>query len=151
MEYKIIKSLKKGYNGEKYYVYELVDGNGDVLSTICVEKENIVDKVRYIKNFAHKKVAYLYNFETNNNNRNKGCGRCLLNEIIRRFKGKYDLIHLNACPYHETLYGVVYREPKNGLNKQQLIKYYKSFGFKLHGTTSEGWKIMLLKAKSGLN
>lgn len=97
--------------------------------------------------YMDKKILYLYCFYTYSSHRNKGYGTYLLKDVIRRFKGKYDLIHLNACPYCFKNGIVEYQPPRNGLDKQKLFEFYESFGFELHGITKEGYGIFMHKKK----
>ena len=146
MEYKVIKQLSfSAINRNKWYTYQLVNEDGGILSSVCVENEEPMYKFRYVREFKDKKIAYIFNFETSNGNRKKGYGRYLLKDVIRRFKGKYDIIHLNACPYYLKDNDVIYESPKDGLNKQKLIKFYESLGFESYKTLVNGWEIMLLK------
>ena len=85
------------------------------------------------------------NFSTLTEYRHKGYATKLLKDVIRRFKGKYDVIHLNACPYYCNGFDVVYEPPKGGLDMDKLTKFYESYGFKELSVTNQGWKVMLLE------
>lgn len=154
MKFKVSKKVKKHWFNEKpIYTYSLVSEKGETLSELTVEEEERWEKRRYFKEYEDKKILYLYSFYTSSRYRNKGYGTYLLKDIIRRFKGKYDYIHLNACPYRlinkRAYTKVIYSPPKNGLNKHRLFEFYKSYGFKLYGITKEEWGIMIMKTKSG--
>ena len=149
MKYKIYKKVAKDwFTNKPIYTYSLVSKEGITLSELKVEEEEALVKRRYkLDKYMDKKILYLYNFKTNYYYRNKGYGTCLLKDVIRRFKGKYDFIHLNACPYCFKNGMVEYRPPRNGLDKQKLFEFYESFGFELHGITKEEWGIFTLKIK----
>jgi GNAT superfamily N-acetyltransferase len=129
------------------YSLELEENPKDVLCSLCVERERIWNKKEYIPDYAGKNVLFISNFNTRYNHRNKGYARYLLQEIIKRFKDDYDLIHLNACPYYIENDYAVYEAPDNGLDMERLIKFYESFGFEIYGDTIEGFKAMILKKK----
>lgn len=151
MKKNIVKE-KRVYNNGTYYTYSLISENGDLLSSIDVEKEILEDKIKYINEYKDKNVLYLTCFKTVSRFRNNGYGRYLLKNILQRFKGKYEVIHLNACPYYEKLFNIEYKAPNNGLKIKKLVKFYESFGFKKHhmkrcdGHTEV---IMILKNEKG--
>ena len=149
MKYKVYKNAAKDWFSYKpIYTYSLVSKEGITLSELKVEEEKALVKRTYkLDKYMDKKILYLYNFETNYYYRNKGYGTYLLKDVIRRFKGKYDFIHLNACPYCFKNGMVEYQPPRNGLDKQKLFEFYESFGFELYGMTKEGWGIFTLKIK----
>lgn len=130
----VIKEKRKGFANFReieYYRYKLISDDEKVLCSIDADVETIEDKTKYINEYKDKKVIYLNTFSTTDGNRNKGYGRYLLNDVIRRFKGKYDLIHLNACPYHHpSPFWTIYKAPKDGLKTKRLVEFYKTFGFK---------------------
>jgi hypothetical protein len=130
-----------------YYGLESCGVRNKVLCSIRVEEASDGTKIRYIPEYMDKKVLYIFNFETEYWNRNKGYATFLLKDIIKRFKGKYDLMCLNACPYHFEYGEVVYEPPVNGLGMDRLVEFYKSFGFEVYGATKEGFKTMILERK----
>ena len=130
-----------------YYRLESCGVRNKVLCSIRVEEASDGTKIRYIPEYMDKKVLYIFNFETEYWNRNKGYATFLLKDIIKRFKGKYDLMCLNACPYHFEYGEVVYEPPVNGLDMDRLVEFYKSFGFEVYGVTKEGFKTMILERK----
>lgn len=127
------------------YSLELEENPKDVLCSLCVERERIWNKKEYIPDYADRKVLFISDFTTRYKHRNKGYAKYLLQEIIKRFKDDYDLIHLNACPYYIEDGYAVYKAPDNGLDMERLIKFYESFGFEIYGNTPEGFKAMILK------
>ena len=127
------------------YILGLEENPNEVLCSLCVEQERIWYKKKYIPDYADRKVLFISDFTTEYNHRNKGYARYLLQEIIKRFKDDYDLIHLNACPYYIEDGYAVYKAPDNGLDMERLIKFYESFGFEIYGDTIEGFKAMILK------
>lgn len=128
------------------YSYSIMSDDGRFcICSITVENETERNKARYIPDYINKKVLYLTDFNTLTEYRHKGYATKLLKDVIRRFKGKYDAIHLNACPYYRKGFDVVYEPPKGGLDMDKLTKFYESFGFKELSVTSKGWKVMLLE------
>jgi len=128
------------------YKYSIMSDDGRFcICSITVEKETELDKAIYIPDYINKKVLYLTDFNTLTEYRHKGYATKLLKDVIRRFKDKYDAIHLNACPYYCKGFNVVYEPPKEGLDMDKLTKFYESFGFKELSVTSKGWKVMLLE------
>lgn len=110
--------------------YILRNKNGKECCSVCVEKELMYDKIKYLFAERGKKCLYVYNFYTEGRYRNKGYGKYLLKNILKRFKCKYDIIHVNASPYYWTKGDVkTGQSPKNGLTLEQLVDFYKSFGF----------------------
>ena len=142
--FSIIKEMGFFYDT---YSLELEENPKDVLCSLCVERERIWNKKEYIPDYADRKVLFISNFSTRYNHRNNGYARYLLQEVIKRFKDDYDLIHLNACPYYIENDCAVYEAPDNGLDMERLIKFYESFGFEIYGDTIEGFKAMILKKK----
>ena len=121
---------------KKYATYMVVDENEKVLCELSVEKESLKFKNEFIPSLKGKKVLHLFRFETKDGFRNKGYGKILLKEVLKRYKGKYDAIHLNACPYKhnkKNKYLIRYTAPSGGLKKTKLISFYESFGFKKYG------------------
>lgn len=155
MKTKIVKEKSTYYKGRYltwYYRYSLMSENGELLSSIDVEEETLSDKVEYISEYKDKKVLYLTSFRTVSQFRNQGYGKYLLEKILNRFKGKYELIHLNACPYYEIPFNVKYKAPENGLQIRDLVKFYECFGFKKHyikRCDDHIEIIMLLESKKG--
>ena len=128
------------------YRYSIMSDDGRFcICSITVKKEDERDKATYIPDYIDKNVLYLADFNTLTEYRHKGYATKLLKDVIRRFKGKYDVIHLNACPYYFKGFNVVYEPPKGGLDMDKLTKFYESYGFKELGVTSQGWKVMLLE------
>ena len=128
------------------YRYSIMSDDGRIhICSITVKKEDERDKAIYIPDYIDKNVLYLADFNTLTEYRHKGYATKLLKDVIRRFKGKYDVIHLNACPYYFKGFNVVYEPPKGGLDMDKLTKFYESFGFKELSVTSKGWKVMLLE------
>lgn len=138
---------EKSYYGELYILVN-EDKPLKALCSLNVEEESDFNKEKYIPEYIDKKVLYITNFSTSYFHRNKGYAKLLLTDVISRLKSKYDIIHLNACPYYIKNFDVVYETPDNGLDMNKLVEFYKSFGFEMCGTTEEGWKIMLLKQKT---
>lgn len=139
-----MKIKKDGFYG--MYRYSIMSDDGRFcICSIQVEKEDERDKAIYIPDYIDKKVLYLTDFNTLTEYRHKGYATKLLKDVIRRFKGKYDVIHLNACPYYCKGFNVVYEPPKRGLDMDKLTKFYESFGFKELRATRQGWKVMLLE------
>ena len=129
-----------------WYKYSIMSDDGRFhICSIHVEKEDERDKAKYVPDYINKKVLFLTSFNTLTEYRHKGYATKLLKDVIRRFKGKYDAIHLNACPYYFMGLNVVYKPPKGGLDMDKLTKFYESFGFKELSVTSKGWKVMLLE------
>ena len=149
MKYKVYKKVAKDwFTNKPIYTYSLVSKEGITLSELKVEEEKAWKKrMNKLDKYMNKKILYLYNFETNSYYRNKGYGTYLLKNVIRRFKGKYDFIHLNACPYRFKNGIVQYQPPRNGLNKQKLFEFYESCGFELHGITKDEYGIFILRIK----
>jgi ribosomal protein S18 acetylase RimI-like enzyme len=122
------------------------DSNGlKLLCSLVAKVEDKYEKRKYIPEYIDKKVLYITSFTTIYKFRNMGYATYLLKEIISRFRDKFDLIHLNACPYYFNNGSTVFEAPDNGLDMDRLIKFYESFGFKVYGTTEEGFKVMILK------
>lgn len=109
--------------------YTLKNENGVTLSELCVREEIQDDKQFFIEEYIDKKILYLTDFSTREKYRKKGYGKYLLTEVIKRYKGKYDILHLNACPFFLTHLGAVYETPKNGLEMNKLVQFYKQVGF----------------------
>ena len=128
------------------YRYSIMPDDGRIhICSITVKKEDERDKAIYIPDYIDKNVLYLADFNTLTEYRHKGYATKLLKDVIRRFKGKYDVIHLNACLYYFKGFNVVYEPPKGGLDMDKLTKFYESYGFKELSVTSQGWKVMLLE------
>jgi GNAT superfamily N-acetyltransferase len=145
-----VKKKKRMKIKEDYFCgirrYSIMSDDGRIhICSITVEKEDECDKAIYIPDYIDKKVLYLADFNTLTEYRHKGYATKLLKDVIRRFKGKYDVIHLNACPYYYKGFDVVYEPPKGGLDMDKLTKFYESYGFKELSVTSQGWKVMLLE------
>lgn len=72
-----------------------------------------------------------------------------MQNIINRFKSKYDLFHLNAYPFiiHND-WSVEEGVSSNGLSLDGLVKFYKSFGFSVY--KREVCVVMTKKGKSGV-
>lgn len=118
---------------KKYTTYRLLLENGVKVGKIYVEKE---EKFSDIPTYKGKKTLYIYNFGIYNGFRGEGYGKKLLAEILKRYKGKYDVIHLDACP--------TYGAP-NILSMKQLINFYTSFGFKIYKKKEEYTVMVLTK------
>lgn len=138
-------SIKKLYLGGKRYQLVTEQKPIELLCSMDIEKEDYSHKKEYIPEYIDKKVLYITNFSTVYRHRNKGYAKHLLGEVIKNLKDKYDIIHLNACPYYIKDGYAVYEAPDNGLDMNRLIGFYESFGFEMCGTTKEGFKVMLLK------
>lgn len=149
MKYKIYKKVDKDWLTNKpIYTYSLVSKEGIILSELKVQEERACEKRLYeLDKYMDNKILYLYNFHTCSRHRNKGYGTYLLKDVIRRFKGKYDFIHLNACPYCFKNGMVEYKPPRNGLDKQKLFEFYESCGFELYRMTKQEWGIFTLKIR----
>jgi ribosomal protein S18 acetylase RimI-like enzyme len=122
MKTKIIKRIYYDIYEDTYVnKYSLIGENDGIeitLSSASVfkEKEPIIP---------NQKSLYFCNFSTSSRFRNKGFGTMLLKEIIKRYKGKYNIIHLDACPSLS-----VGNAPQ--LGKRQLIGFYQSLGFEVY-------------------
>jgi ribosomal protein S18 acetylase RimI-like enzyme len=140
------------YGVENGYRYTLYNKNNKECSSLEVEKECFRDKFCNLRDDFEKDVLYICNFNTNSRHRNKGYGRALLQNIINRYKGKYELIHLNVCPFFEhEIWVEEDAVPKNGLDKDRLLKFYESFGFRKYHkqVVSEKYVVMIMEGKSG--
>ena len=128
-------------NGKKHYIkntweYQLFNSEGVLLSELCVRKESGDERYCNFEDFGvDKSILYIHSFNTLPEYRKMGYGRFLLKNILSRFKGKYDLIHLDVCPYFEA-------EKENGLCMSDLLSFYESFGFKLY-KSNECYNTML--------
>lgn len=131
---------------EEYQRFSLRDDSNElkILCSLNAKVEDKYEKREYIPEYIDKKVLYITNFTTRYECRGMGYATYLLKEIISRFRDKFDLIHLNACPYYFHNGSPVFEAPDNGLDMDRLIKFYESFGFKVCGTTEEGFKAMIL-------
>ena len=132
--------------------YTLTNKNGDTLSELCVEEECLSDVCYYIPEYESKKILYITNFITTKKFRNKGYGKFLLTRVINRFKGKYDMLHLNACPYHIVYQGLyenpIFEAPENGLKMDKLIQFYKQAGLEeLREQATHDCKFMIMLMK----
>ena len=133
--------------------YKLMNEKDETLTELCAEKEHPFNLFFYLPNCnENDKVLYITNFTTKKQYRNKGYGKYLLTKVINRYKGKYDMVHLNACPYHIKNDGTpIFEAPKNGLNENKLIEFYKNIGFEekrkmlMHRTDKYTVMIMNLK------
>lgn len=122
--------------------YTLIDDNGKICASLKVETCS-----DYYEEFSRFKVLYLHSFSTIEGERNKGYGRKLLTNVISCYKGKYDMIFLQCCPYYHKNEECIYLPPSDGLPKDKLIKFYKSCGFRVfkkQDREHEFWTPMIL-------
>lgn len=131
---------------EEYQRFSVRDDSNElkILCSLNAKVEDKYEKREYIPEYIDKKVLYITDFSTKYECRGMGYATYLLKEIISRFRDKFDAIHLNACPYYFHNGSPVFEAPDNGLDMDRLIKFYESFGFKVYGTTEEGFKAMIL-------
>jgi len=102
-------------------LYELIDDNTNAcLASLNIRTEYLSPTRRDELNFPSEcPIYYLENFVTAPKYRRKGYGRELLNLVKEKTKGKF-------------IYLIVHSSDERYMNDSELVKFYKSVGFKVH-------------------
>lgn len=125
-----IQGSNVGWYGQRVF-FGMYEDNGDVLMCEArgtIELAPCPNRYLELKRKRTKKdIVYFDNFGTFPDYRGKGYARKMLQHVKEFYKGKIVYLYVGASP-------------GGSLNDEQLIKFYKSEGFRMYKSNS--WPLM---------